>query len=189
MKNFEECIQQVAKDGRPPMAGIILGIRMCLHALQQLGITDLTEHKRSLIVVVETDRCLPDAVQLVTGCRLGNRTLKFRDMGKMAATFVDLRGGRALRLAARESDKAVQRFPSLARNEALSQAYRTLSDEELFRAEWVRVNFASEDLPGQRVPRVICEQCGEGIGFHREVHVTGRILCRACAGERYYDSL
>ena len=36
---------------------------------------------------VEIDRCATDAVPIVTGCRMGKRALKFRDFGKVAATF------------------------------------------------------------------------------------------------------
>ena len=46
-----------------------------------------------------------------------------------------------------------------------------------------------EDLPGFKGPRVVCAECGEGINFKREVVVGGRTLCRACGGERYYQSV
>ena len=46
-----------------------------------------------------------------------------------------------------------------------------------------------EDLPGYKAPRAVCAECGEGIQFRREVLREGRVLCRACAGERYYDPL
>lgn len=189
MKSLEEYIQSASKNGQPPRPGIILAIRMCLLALKRLGIADPNERKRSLVVIVETDRCLPDAIQLVTRCRLANRTLKLRDMGKMAATFVDLLSSRAIRVAARESAnaKSAAEFPGIDRLEALERAYRSFSDEDLCHAEWVKVGLQPEDLPGSHFPRVICEQCGEGIGFHREVRADGRTLCRACAGERYYE--
>jgi formylmethanofuran dehydrogenase subunit E len=32
----------------------------------------------------------------------------------------------------------------------------------------------------------VCAECGEGVQFKREVERDGRVLCRACAGERYY---
>src|SRR5512146_49325 len=103
MKGLEDYIQAASKGGKPPRPGIILGIRMCLLGLKRLGFGEPSEHKRRLVVIAETDRCLPDAVQLVTGCRLANRALKLRDMGKMAATFVNLEKGQAIRIAARES--------------------------------------------------------------------------------------
>jgi formylmethanofuran dehydrogenase subunit E len=160
-------------------------------ALKRLEIADPNERKRSLVVIVETDRCLPDAIQLVTGCRLANRTLKLRDMGKMAATFVDLPNNRAIRVAARESanEKSTVQYPGVDRLEALARAYRAFPDEDLCCAEWVKVGLSPEDLPGIHFPRIICEQCGEGIGFHREVKIGGHTLCRACAGERYYEPL
>ena len=40
----------------------------------------------------------------------------------------------------------------------------------------------------QRRARSLCEACGEGINFRREVRTKRRVLCRACAGERYYES-
>ncbi len=189
MKSLEDYIQAASKNGQPPQPGIILAIRMCLLALKRLEIDNPNERKRSLVVVVETYRCLPDAIQLVTGCRLANRTLKLRDMGKMAATFVDLAADRAIRVAARESanEESSIQYPAIDRLEALARAYRAFPDEDLYQTEWVKVSLASEDLPGSHFPRVICEQCGEGIGFHREVRVGGRTVCRACAGERYYE--
>ncbi len=191
MKSLEEYIQAASRNGHPPRPGIILAIRMCLVALKGLEISDPDKRKRSLVVITETDRCLPDAIQLVTGCRLANRTLKLRDMGKMAATFADLASERAIRVAARESanEKSGLEFPGIDRLEALARAYHFYSDEDPCHAEWVKVRIQPQDLPGSHFQRVICEQCGEGIGFHREVRMGGRTVCRACAGERYYEPL
>ena len=142
---------------------------------------------------MEIDRCATDAVSLVTGCRLGKRALKFRDFGKMAATFVDLANGRALRVAAKESskDRAREMFPHLAhKNEQQMAAYREMPDDDLFEFTWVKVEVPPEDFPGYKPPvRVICEACGEGISFKREVLRDGRTLCRSCAGEKYYEVL
>jgi formylmethanofuran dehydrogenase subunit E len=115
--------------------------------------------------------------------------LKFRDFGKAAATFCDLRENRAVRIAARESAKERARalYPDIAdKNQQQMRAYREMTDEDLFAIEWVRVPFGAEDLPGYKAPRVVCTQCGEGVNFRREVVRDGRALCRACAGERYY---
>ena len=141
---------------------------------------------------VEIDRCVTDAIPIVTGCRLGKRALKFRDFGKVAATFCDLRDHRAVRIAARESAKqrAAELHPEIAgRNQQQMRAYREMPDEELFEIQWVRVTIGPEDLPGYKAPRAICAECGEGISFKREILRDGRTLCRSCAGERYYDPL
>ena len=190
MKSFEEYLESAGKNG-PPRAGIVLGVRMALHALQQLGLDDPRKVHDDLIVVVETDRCLPDAIELVTGCRLGNRRLKFESMGKMAATLFDFTSNRAIRVAAREAanQRAQEMFPQLDKEEALRRAYCDLSDEELFSSQPVQVHIAPEDLPGFQGSRVPCAQCGESIAFGREILAAGRALCRSCAGPSYYRTL
>jgi formylmethanofuran dehydrogenase subunit E len=44
-------------------------------------------------------------------------------------------------------------------------------------------------MPGYKSARVTCAECSEGINFKREVVRDGRILCRGCAGDRYYEPL
>jgi formylmethanofuran dehydrogenase subunit E len=174
-------------------AGQVLGVRMALYGVRLLGIHDPTgADRKRLVTYIEIDRCATDAIPIVTGCRLGKRALKFRDFGKVAATFCDLRDGRAVRLVARESSKqrARELYPEIPdKNQQQMRAYRELSDEELFASQWVRVRIGPEDMPGYKEARVVCAQCGEGISFKREVKRDGRVLCRACAGERYYEPL
>jgi len=174
-------------------AGQILGLRMALYGVRLLNLEDPAgADRKRLVTFVEIDRCATDAIPIVTGCRLGKRALKFRDFGKVAATFCDLRDERAVRLAARESakERARELYPAIAnRNQQQMRAYREMPDEELFDLQWVRVRIGPEDLPGYKAPRVVCAQCGEGISFRRELILHGRTICRACAGERYYDPL
>ena len=172
-------------------AGQVLGVRLAMLGLRELGITDPVKERKRLVTYVEIDRCVTDAVALVANCRLGKRALKFYDWGKVAATFVDLETGRAIRIAAKESSKqrAREMFPELDKERGQQQAYRVLPDEELFEKQWVRVEVKPEDLPGFKGPRVVCAQCGEGINFKREAVVDGRTLCRACAGQSYYESV
>ncbi len=171
-------------------AGQILGLRMALHGVTLLGLDDPTgADRKRLVTFVEIDRCMTDAITVVTGCRLGKRALKFRDFGKAAATFCDLREQRAVRVAARESSKrrARELYPEIAdRNQQQMRAYRELPTLDLFDVQWVTVSVGPEDMPGFKSPRVACDLCGEGINFHREVSRDGQTLCRACAGERYY---
>jgi formylmethanofuran dehydrogenase subunit E len=173
-------------------AGQVLGVRLAMLGLEKLGIEDPRgKDRKRLVTFVEIDRCATDAIAVVTGCRLGKRALKFRDWGKVAATFVDLQTGRAVRIAAKESSKQAARetFPELGKEAGQQKAYAQLSDEILFDKQWVKVEVQPEDLPGFKGPRVVCAQCGEGINFKREVVKDGRTLCRSCAGERYYISL
>ncbi|MFQ5818260.1 MAG: FmdE family protein, partial [Terriglobia bacterium] len=186
MLTLEEYIERANVAHGHTCAGQILGIRLALLGLKELGIDDPIKERKRLVTFVEIDRCATDAVQLVTGCRLGKRALKFKDFGKVAATFVDLKTNRAIRIVAREESKqkARQMFPDLDNEQGQRRAYRQLSDDELFIRQWVRVKLPPEEMPGFKAPRVVCTECGEGINFKREILHDGRVLCRACAGER-----
>jgi len=191
MKTLSEYLDLAAQAHGHLCAGQVLGVRLAMLGLRELGIDDPAAERKRLVTYVEIDRCVTDAVALVAHCRLGKRALKFRDWGKVAATFVDLKTGRAVRIAARESSKQTARemFPGLDKEAGQQKAYAALSDDVLFDKQWVKVEVPREDLPGYKSPRVVCDRCGEGINFKREVVVHGRTLCRSCAGETYYQPL
>ena len=108
----------------------------------------------------------------------------------MAATFVDLETGRAVRVVARDDARAKAKamFPDIAdASQAQLEAYKVMESEDLFNLEAVRVKLKLEDLPGRPRSRVACEQCGEGVNDGRERRLGDRVLCRSCAGERYYE--
>jgi formylmethanofuran dehydrogenase subunit E len=191
LKSFDEYVTLAEQAHGHICAGQILGLRMAIYGLKLLALDDPTgKHRKRLVTFIEIDRCATDAIPVVTGCRLGKRALKFRDFGKVAATFCDLEADRAVRVVALESSKqrASEMFPEIAGpNAQQMRAYRALPDEELFAVQWVRVKLGPEEFPGYKGARAICAQCGEGINFKREVVRTGRVLCKSCAGERYYE--
>ncbi len=193
MKSFDEYLHDAEVAHGHLCAGQILGVRMAMYGLQQLGIEDPQgKDRKRLVTYVEIDRCATDAVAVVTSCRLGKRALKFRDWGKVAATFVDLQTGTAVRISAKESSKQLARsmHPEITdKNQQQMRAYREMNDGELFNVQSVKVEVGPEEMPGYKGDRVVCEECGEGINFRREVRRDGRTLCRGCAGERYYESL
>lgn len=173
-------------------AGQILGVRLALLGLDRLGIKDpYGADRKRLVTYVEIDRCATDAIALVTGCRLGKRALKFRDWGKMAATFVDLATGRAIRISALDSSRDLARklYPHIEDvGKKQMRAYRELPEKDLFREQWVRVQIDPADQPGYRGERVACARCGEGVNFGRFVEAGGERLCLSCAkpGLRYW---
>jgi len=190
MKTLEAYIVLAAQSHGHMCPGQVLGIRMAMAGLRAIGIEEPEKARKRLLTVVEIDRCATDAVSLVTGCRLGKRSLKFLDYGKVAATFVDLDTGRAMRVAARDDAraKAKSMFPAIAdAARAQLEAYKVMESDDLFDLQSVRVNLKPEDLPGGPHTRVACAQCGEGVNDGRELHVGDRVLCRSCAGERYYE--
>ena len=191
MKTLDEYLVDAAQAHGHICAGQVLGVRLAMLGLHELGIDDPIRERKRLVTYVEIDRCMTDAIALVTGCRLGKRALKFFDWGKVAATFVDLQTGRAMRIVVREESKkrAGEMFPALDKEHGQQQAYRVIADEELFERQPVRVEIRPEDLPGYKGARITCDSCGEGINFKREVVSNGRTLCRACAGQSYFRPL
>jgi formylmethanofuran dehydrogenase subunit E len=190
VKSLDEYLREAEVAHGHLCAGQVLGVRMAMLGLQKLAIDDPRgKDRKRLVTFVEIDRCATDAVTVVTGCRLGKRALKFRDWGKVAATFVDVSTGRAFRIAARESSKALARsmHPEIEnKNQQQMLAYREMADEDLFGVQAVTVDLPPEEFPGYKGERAVCAQCGEGINFRREVVREGRILCRGCSGESYY---
>ena len=124
------------------------------------------------------DRCATDAIMSATGCSPGKRSLKILDHGKMAATFLDLESGRAVRVAA---------GPPPAEGESLD--YATAPDERFLSLKEVRVSLRPEDLPGRPLRVATCAGCGERVLDGRDWVKDGRTLCRPCAdGLCYYQA-
>lgn len=189
--DFERLLDESVKVHGHLCPGQVLGVKMSMLGLSEVGITDPKgKDRKSIIVFVEMDRCATDAVQSVTGCSLGHRTMKFLDFGKMAATFVNLRTGKAVRVAAREESrqKAKEYFPEIEDKYAAQlEAYKIMPDEELFDIMEVKVTVKPEDMPGRPLTRVRCEKCGEYVQDVREVYKDGKLLCLPCAGGGYYE--
>jgi formylmethanofuran dehydrogenase subunit E len=185
MESFETLLQRAEAAHGHMCAGQILGVRMALLGLKSLGIDDpLGADRKRLVTFVEIDRCATDAIGMVTGCRLGKRTLKYRDWGKMAATFVDLAQDAGVRVVALETsrDLARQLHPEIeSKSRQQMLAYRELDDEQLFRVHRVSVHVDAAELPGYKADRVVCARCGEGINFGRFEESAGEKICLTCA--------
>jgi len=195
MESFDELLGRAEVAHGHLCAGQILGVRMAMFACERLGVTEPRgADRKKLVCFVEIDRCATDAIGMVTGCRLGKRALKFRDWGKMAATFVHLETGKALRVVALENSRELARlrYPEIE-SKGLQQmmAYRELADEELFWERWVTVDLPPRELPGYKGERVTCAECGEGVNFDRFVERGGTRLCLSCADPslRYWRDL
>ena len=183
MRSFEELLQESSSIHGHHCAGQVLGVRMAMVGCREVEI-DEPKGCKKLIVYVEMDRCATDAVQAVTGCSLGKRTLKFLDYGKMAATFVNTETQQAVRVLAKDDARALvtQYVPNGASpRDAQKQAYRLMPEEALFSVKSVALQVPAQEMPGYRGTRVQCAECGEGINFHREVNLADRTLCIPCA--------
>lgn len=174
--------------------GQVLGARMSVLGCRLIGIEDPRGHDRKkLIVWVEIDRCMADAVGAATGVRLGRRSLKYLDYGKVAATFLNTETGTAARVVAREDSRklADERYPAIPeKKERQMRTYNEATNEELFKVEMVKVSYSELDAPGRPRARATCESCRECVNDGREVHgADGTRLCKACAHGAYYTKL
>jgi formylmethanofuran dehydrogenase subunit E len=152
---------------------------MAICGLQRIGISDPKgADKKKLIVFVEIDRCATDAIMATTGCRPGKRSMKIMDYGKMAATFVNLESGKAVRLVSKMKKNAdgTRETPDFA----------TVADEELFSIMDVTVPLRPEDLPGKPLRSTQCSVCGEKIMDGREIEHEGKEFCKPCIAQNNY---
>ena len=171
--------------------GQVLGARMAVLGCKLIGLNDPRgADRKKLLVWVEIDRCMADAVGAVTGVRLGRRSLKYVDYGKVAATFLNTESGRAVRLVALESSRelAERRYASLpGKKERQMRAYLEADETELFKLQHVTVEVGENDKPGSPRTRVLCARCGEGVNDGREVcDSDGRPFCRPCMRGGYF---
>jgi formylmethanofuran dehydrogenase subunit E len=161
--------------------GLLIGIFMVDLAEEVLGSNGLVD------AVVETQLCLPDAVQIMTPCSYGNGWLKVKDWGKFALTLYDKekRDGVRVYLDMEKAKNYPQIYhwymrdrekvdPSQAVSEAMEAERAILSWER------VRVNLP----PKEKGPVSICSSCGE-------TYPAGNgKLCPRCSGQDdYYQAI
>jgi formylmethanofuran dehydrogenase subunit E len=189
MRPFDALLEEAVLFHGHLCPGQVLGVRTAVAGCLGVGFEEPRAAGKALAVFVEINRCAADAIQSVTGCSLGRRNLWHVDYGKMAATFVNVPLGDAVRVAARDDARErASRYVDDAVDARRAQivGYRLMPDDELFTIERVAIRAGWLDRHRVRVP---CRSCGEGINYEREIVRDGTVLCRACAGFAYYMSL
>jgi formylmethanofuran dehydrogenase subunit E len=173
----------------------VLGIRIGLRGLRELGFVDFdyqprfTNWDKRLLTIVETDGCGADGAAVATDCFVGHRTLRVLDFGKVAATLVDTHTGRAVRVAPRPDVRrrvSAYALTAPSRWHAYLQGYQVMPDEEMLQVREVKLIQPISEILSRPNARVQCSRCGEEVMNEREVVLNGRLLCRSCAGDRYY---
>lgn len=202
MDEYKILIEKAQKLHGELCPGVIIGTRMSIAAMKKLGMDPLEENDH-LIVYVETDRCMPDAVEAITGCTVGRRTLKFRNHGKFVATFIDMKTGKAVRVSAK--DDKISSYPGLwnwfdtiielrkngkmkdvmGEKKATIKKLSQMPDEELLNLEDVEFEVPKNEIPSMPDHMVICSVCGEHVMDQKELTVNGAHICRACAHELF----
>ncbi|NOT03106.1 MAG: formylmethanofuran dehydrogenase [Anaerolineales bacterium] len=186
--NIQHLLDISARDHSHLCPRQILGVRIGLAGLSALGFDDPPTGKR-LLIITETDGCFADGLSASTNCTIGHRTLRVEDYGKVAAVFVDVNTGRAVRVApALDIRQLAYEYASdeMRHYFAQMQAYQIMPDEEMFTVNEVQLAISIESIVSRPGIRVECDVCGEEIMNEREVKQDGINLCRACAGISYY---
>jgi formylmethanofuran dehydrogenase subunit E len=168
----------------------VLGVRMALAGAAALGLEIPRKDKR-LLVIAETNGCFLDGLEIAAGVSPGRRTLRIEDYGKIAATFVDVRTGEAIRLAPRPDVRvrALAYAPGENRHYfAQLSGYQVMPEDELLSITPVVLSRSVEELVGRPGVRTNCSACGEEIINEREVIADGKALCYSCANGGYYAS-
>lgn len=191
-QSVEELLEECGRLHGHICPGQLLGIRMALLGCRLVYVNDPKgSDRKKLLVWVEIDRCVTDAISAVTGVRMGRRSLKFLNYGKVAATFLNIAEGVSYRIVALDESRALadSLCPEVEKaSDRQMLAYRELREEQVFRVERVKVSFDEFDLPGRPRSRIFCQCCGEGVNDGREVFDgKGQRLCRSCAFGSYYQ--
>lgn len=187
--NLQPLFDKSARDHLRLCPRQILGVRLGLAGMKALGL-DSPPDKKQLLVITETDGCFVDGVSASTNCTVGHRTLRVEDYGKVAATFVDVKTERAIRVAPMlDVRERAYAFASGESDHYVAQlrAYQSMPDEEMFAFFEVQLASSVEAILSRPGIRVICSVCGEEIMNEREVQQNGKSLCRGCAGTAYYQ--
>lgn len=145
-------------------------MRIGLAGLSLLQI-DSTTCRKNLLVIVETDGCFVNGIEVTTKVSVSQRSLKIEDYGKIAATFVHLKSGRAVRLFPKTGLRELAR--KYTRDEQRAYfvqliAYQIIPDEELLDIEPVALTQSLKEIIGLPGQKTTCSLCGEQIINGRE---------------------
>ncbi|HEY5730716.1 MAG TPA: FmdE family protein [Anaerolineales bacterium] len=191
MRTLDEILRESSSRHKHLCPRQVLGARMALYASQLLDL-DLPRVDKRLLVISETDGCTVDGLIAATGCHVGGRTLRILDFGKVAATFTDTASETSLRIVPSPKSRSLARecFPT-ARNrwEAMLLGYQCMPASELFIVQHVQLDMPLSQIVSRAGRRTMCDVCGEEVINGRETSKDDLIVCRACAGDGYFQIL
>jgi formylmethanofuran dehydrogenase subunit E len=167
----------------------VLGVRMARFACAWFGLDPAIERKQ-IFVYMEIGRCAADGVMIVTYASPQNQLMRLIPYGKVAATFVDLRTGEALRVSENPANREAAIAlvgKDVSSWEAQLEGYQVLPDEQLLRWQSVTLQTPLPFIPEKHA--VMCHQCGDRVNEKQEIMREGVALCKACAQGAYYQEV
>ncbi|MFZ2633000.1 MAG: FmdE family protein [Desulfosalsimonadaceae bacterium] len=181
---FEESLELIRSFHGFPAPGLVLGVRMVTHAMDKLPENILFD------AICETTSCLPDAVQILTLCTIGNAWLKVADLGKFAVTLYDKSTGEGVRVLL--DPQKLKQWPEFYRwfyklkpkkdqdTDRLLQEIQTAGTDVLT-VEPVQVQ-PRHLVKRSKGPITTCLECGEAFPAKHGA------VCKGCGGESPYQS-
>jgi formylmethanofuran dehydrogenase subunit E len=138
--------------------------------------------------VSETDKCLPDAIQMLTPCTIGNGWMRIINSGRFALSLYDKTNGDGFRVAV--DPEKLKAYPTLndwffvlkpkrEQSKARILAGFERHGEDILKVSRVKVNIASLDSIYEG-DYAVCRGCGESY----PANDTG--LCLVCQGKAAY---
>lgn len=181
-KVFEEQLEKAGNFHGDICGGIVIGTKLAMYALEKMGM-ELNKKNKDLIVFVEIDRCMSDAVQAITGCSMGKRSLKQMGYGKFAATFYNISTGEAYRITDVDANSKEE---SDETTEELIERFKNTPNEKLFNAQKVEIKLDENELPGKPRETAFCSLCNEKVMDGRHNLIGGKAVCKSCSEVSYY---
>lgn len=183
--------------------GLAMGVKAAARAVKELGVK--STGMEEIVAITEINNCFTDAVQMVTGCSLGNNALIYRDYGKTAFTLAK-RTGEGIRISTFYDRVRRERSSEVGELWEKVVVKRQGNEEERLRLTdlWRDYSFKVLKIPDEevlniqkvniRVPsyaRVFanakCALCGEDIMEPRVRLKDGKTVCLPCSGLAYYQ--
>lgn len=179
-EQFVECALEFHGYSAP---GLIIGGAMVASALSGIGKDVIFD------AVCETGSCLPDAVQILTQCTIGNGWLKIIDSGRFALTLYNKSNGEGVRVCI--DPEKLGGYPEI-KNWFLKLTPRSeqkpdkILDEiksagdDLFKVTNVAVDH--DGLKKKHLGKIVfCPDCGEAYP------AKAGSSCSFCGGEKYFN--
>ncbi len=184
LKEYDEQLAKVKEFHGEVCGGIAIGTKLAMYGMELMGM-ELNKRHKNLMVFVENDRCMSDAILVVTHCNMGKRALKQMYYGRFAVTFYNMDTEEAIRVSDADANKPGDQCET---KEEMVKRFRETPPEELFNVEKVRiVGLKEAQKPGALHTSTFCSVCGEKIADDQQVYLGGKPVCKACAIGFYYE--
>jgi len=175
--------------------GLALGIVAARTGLNELGVGRADDEE--VVSCLETDACCADAVQVLSGSTFGKGNFFYKDVGKVAMTFISREREKSVRLCLKPGA-----FRLSEAHQALMAKVMTKGDatdaqtkefwrfhhqraEEILHTPW-RDLFSMKTVtptmpPMAKIePSIPCDRCGEPVMASKLRDIGGQALCLTC---------